>query len=186
MEYQLQCVCGQTIPVNAGAAGSRLTCNCGQTVEVPSLRELRRQSGQDVTANPVLMIERLMAKKELPPGKDCSRCGRDSTETVVFVAECERRWIKQPGKWDWLAVAVFSVPIALFTHLWVRQQRVQDTHQFGRDIVLDLPLRLCPACRAESRTPSEIAKALRTVPVYAQLLDRYPEAKIIQRPGTSL
>jgi hypothetical protein len=180
MEYQLKCVCGQTLPVSAGAAGTRLLCSCGRTVEVPSLRELRRQSGEAPTANPVMAIEHLLATQQLPLESTCNSCGREGAEIVKFVAECERRWLRRPGRWDWVVVAIFSLPIALLTHLWIR--RTGEVREYGRDVILDLPLRLCPACRPEMRTRSQMAAALRTVPIYAQLLNRYPKAKLSVRP----
>jgi hypothetical protein len=180
MDYQVPCGCGKSVAVNAGAAGSRVTCGCGRAVEVPSLRELRRLGGEADTVNPVLVIERMLADGELPAAGGCSGCGRADAEVVKVVAECERRWFRRPGRWDWLIVAVFSWPIALITY-WV-DRRSGEVKEFGRDVVLTLPIRLCDECRAEMRTPADVANFLSAVPVYSRLLDRYPDAKLSLSP----
>jgi hypothetical protein len=42
--YEIQCECGQTMTVTAGQAGSQVLCECGKSVDVPTIRELRRQA----------------------------------------------------------------------------------------------------------------------------------------------
>jgi hypothetical protein len=150
-------------------------------VDVPSLRELRRSAGEADTVNPVLVIERLTADGELPGGRGCTWCGRDDAATVHVTATCERRWFRRPGRWNWLAVAVISWPLALAAHLWERQ--AGEVQEFGRDVILRLPLRLCPPCRAEFRGRAALADVLRQVPVYAALLDRYPAAELTVEGG---
>src|SRR6476660_4339078 len=121
MEYQVPCGCGKAVAVSAGAAGSRVTCGCGRAVDVPSLRALRRLGGEADTVNPVLVIERMLAAGELPPPGGWTGGGRADAEVVKVVAECERRWLRQPGRWDWLFVALFSLPIAMITY-WVERR----------------------------------------------------------------
>jgi hypothetical protein len=181
MDYRVICGCGKSLAVSAGSAGMRLPCPCGRTVEVPSLRELRRLHGEVVTVNPVIAIEQLGAAGGLPTVGPCVRCGRDDAATVHITAECERRWIRRPSRWKWVFLALWHWPLALILHLWERQTESVDA--FGRDIVLDLPVRLCPTCGTEARTPAAIADVLREVPVYARLLDRYPEAKLTLKAG---
>ena len=176
MEYRVTCGCGQSIPVSAGAAGTRVECSCGRVVEVPSLREMRRQSGEPETTNPELLIKRMLLAGELPPGPDCNRCGRSDAALLTVVAECERCRVRRPGRWDWLVIAIFSWPFALLAHLWERRSGEVQIH--GRDMILNLPIRLCLACRMEARSRAAIAAMLRAVPAYARLLERYPKAKL--------
>jgi len=42
MTFSIRCVCGQTLDVSAGRAGTLLPCACGRTVVVPPLSELRK------------------------------------------------------------------------------------------------------------------------------------------------
>ncbi len=172
MEYRVTCGCGRAVPVAAGAAGSRVACPCGRTVDVPSLRELRRSAGEADAVNPVLVIERLLAAGELLPGRGCTRCGRDDAAAVHVTATCERSWTKnRDGPW-W-----FRPALPWFARLFVREgEDPVPGQRFGRDVSLRLPLRLCPPCRAEARGRADLCDALRQVPVYAALLDRYPDA----------
>ncbi len=41
MKYLLPCTCGQSIPIEVGQAGQRVTCVCGATLEVPTMRGIR-------------------------------------------------------------------------------------------------------------------------------------------------
>jgi len=143
-------------------------------VDVPSLRELRRLAGAADTVNPVLVIEQLAAAGELPPGRGCARCGRDDAATAHVTATCERSWTKKrDGPW-WLTPA-----LPWFARLFVRMaEEAAPAERFGRDVSLRLPVRLCPACRAEVRTRDDVADVLREVPIYARLLDRYPDAAL--------
>jgi hypothetical protein len=43
MAFLVNCECGLQVPVNEGSAGTSILCPCGQEVNIPSLRELRRQ-----------------------------------------------------------------------------------------------------------------------------------------------
>jgi hypothetical protein len=45
-----------------------------------------------------------------------------------------------------------------------------------------LPLRVCPACARELRGTAEIKRALAKVPVYRQLLEKYPRAAVSVAP----
>lgn len=41
--YEIPCACGKLLTITAGQAGSQITCECGAVVDVPTIRELRRQ-----------------------------------------------------------------------------------------------------------------------------------------------
>jgi hypothetical protein len=143
-------------------------------VDVPSLRELRRLSGEADTINPVLVIERMLAAGELFTDRDCTRCGRADAATVSVTATCERSWTKLQRLARYLTPAV-----PWFARLLVRDEAADDPDQrFGQDVSLRLPLRLCPACRSDVRSAADVATVLREVPIYARLLDRYPTATL--------
>jgi hypothetical protein len=50
--YEISCTCGQAITVTAGQAGSQISCTCGKLVDVPTIRELRRQAAPEGGAAP--------------------------------------------------------------------------------------------------------------------------------------
>jgi hypothetical protein len=143
-EFRLRCECGKEHAVPAGAAGSRLDCPCGRKVEVPSLGELRRQSGLPAyQPKAALVIPHMLADKELPTRTHCANCERETDEVAMAGIECERIWRKasDDGPDKLLSVLVFGGWALLF--------RRQDNRVFGRDLIFQLPLRLCPTCRGE-------------------------------------
>jgi hypothetical protein len=44
--YEIPCTCGKLLTITAGQAGSQISCECGALVDVPTIRELRRQFDQ--------------------------------------------------------------------------------------------------------------------------------------------
>ena len=173
-DYRVTCECGRAVPVSERAAGSRVTCPCGREVEVPSLRELRRLAGAADTVNPVLVLERLAASGRLVASGACSRCGRDDAATVHITVTCERSWTKTSRLAWWLMPA-----LPWFARILVREEAEEaPAQQFGRDVSLRLPLRLCAACRPEVRDRAALCDVLREVPEFAALLDRYPAARL--------
>src|SRR5947209_20168062 len=66
MRLVVPCECGNPVSVMEGDAGSTVTCRCGRAVSVPSLRELRRQSGAPETRpSPEMAIEALLLAGKL-------------------------------------------------------------------------------------------------------------------------
>lgn len=43
--YEIPCACGKLLTITAGQAGSQISCECGALVDVPTIRELRKQFG---------------------------------------------------------------------------------------------------------------------------------------------
>jgi len=181
MDYRVTCACGQAVAVAEGAAGSAVPCPCGRTVAVPSLRQLRRLNRVADPINPVLVIRQMLAAGELPPGRECARCGRADAPRAEVTVQVEMAWVRRRGRWDWLvlvagaALTCVSIPVAIAAAVF-RATQPGDMQTLGQDVAVTLPIRLCPACRAEVRTRHDIEDVLREVPVYARLLDRYPGA----------
>lgn len=48
--YEIPCACGKLLTITAGQAGSQITCECGALIDVPTIRELRRQMAQSGVA----------------------------------------------------------------------------------------------------------------------------------------
>jgi hypothetical protein len=48
MSFPLRCDCGRTTTVTEAMAGTSVPCECGRALKVPSLREMRQQSGPDL------------------------------------------------------------------------------------------------------------------------------------------
>lgn len=144
MDFHVSCQCGESLRVSEGAAGARLNCSCGRVVVVPSLSELREQAG--LAANQPsakLVIESMLAGGELPTATTCAHCDRDANETVYLTAECEKAFGSEPDR----TAAILAI---LIFGLWgwlVYLFRTREATEFGDNVILHLPVRLCPDCR---------------------------------------
>jgi hypothetical protein len=182
-EYSVSCPCGKVIEVNESAAGTEVACSCGKRVPVPSLRELRYQHGAEQAPNPVLQIEYLLAAKKLPAESCCVSCGTETSGVLVVHAHCESIWRKGGQSTDqMLALTAWLGPLWA---LLVWASRSQDAErEFGSDVRLGLPLRVCPQCREQVQKMwrwsrlARLRELLVKVPEYRQLLERYPKARL--------
>ena len=173
MQYEVRCACGNAHAVTGADAGSALPCACGRAVEVPALHELRTAAGEEVLS-PAVRIHALLLDKKLPGTSECACCHRETNDLVHVTIECERVITKSgTSKGEWVGgCLLFGVIWA-----WVLFQS-RPPIQRGQDVVLTVPLPLCERCRFELTSLPELRKALRHVPEYAALLDRYPNARI--------
>jgi hypothetical protein len=177
MQLHVPCECGEDVPVTEGEAGSRTTCRCGRTVVVPSLRELRRQAGVpgDGLA-PELVIEALLLAKKLPEEDECVLCSEPTNGCIFCQVECERAVVSdgEPPIW---AVVASVVLLGWLGALLARNAR-REPREWGKDRSFTLPLRLCDKCRPTLTNFASVTRALRSVPLYRRLLDKYPRAVI--------
>jgi hypothetical protein len=164
--------------VNEAKAGGEVNCACGRAVRVPPLTELRVRAGlPPYHISPELLIEHLLGSGELPPDKHCLDCNR-LTDCVMFVAvECERLRLEKRQSMLWY------IPVYLLTNwivalaLFDRERHRDHPKEYGRDKIYRLPLPVCENCHAKLR-PRQAKEWLRRVPVYEQLLDKFPNAVV--------
>lgn len=182
--YAVDCPCGKEIPVATSMAGSNVTCSCGASVAVPRLSELRQRIGLAAYESGTIdTIHRMIDTSELPCGSECVISGMRTTDVFVVRVECERTWIKGPGKGRFLFV-IFLLLLP-FWMIWLAVAKTlsdEPRQELGRDTNVDLPLRVhCDFHGQFRKTKSqrELKKLLRTVPIYAKLLEEYPYAKIV-------
>jgi hypothetical protein len=173
MDCHATCECGKQLSVTMGQAGSKIGCQCGRTVEVPSLRELRRQESPDgIDANAVLVIRHLLANGELPP-PGCSRCSSDHCSTATVVAKCERTPARKLSSKGLVALTFASFIPGLRMYL-----RMQMAPPPVSEVTLNLPLGLCDQCRAEMNNRSALKETLKQIPIYRHLLESYPSTSV--------
>lgn len=189
MRYYLDCSCGKELVVEEGAAGSAQTCLCGRTLTVPSLAELRRSSGlREPTLSPAKAIETLVLAGKLPAEKQCLICGEPTDAVVRCMADCERAYVKAGRPW-WQIAFLFLLALMSLGVLaaGVISRRADDeVHEFGSDIILPVPLRVCKACGQNLTEPDDLKAVMRHVPLYAELLDEFPQAHVHLAPRFSL
>lgn len=182
-QYAVDCSCGKEIPVTASMAGSNVACSCGAPVAVPRLSELRQRVGLAAYESGIIdTIHRMVNTGELPYGNECVISGMQTTDAFVLRVECERKWIKGAGKRRFLFL--FLLPLLPFWLIWLAVAKTladEPREELGRDTSVDVPLRVHCDFHAQLRktkSQRELQRLLRTVPIYAKLLDEYPHAKI--------
>ena len=126
MPVAMTCACGKQIPVPEGTAGGRVQCSCGKTVNVPGLTELRLRAGlRPVRISIAARIEEMVMAGDLPHGTHCFRCGQTTGEILQVVAACECVWI--------------TTEVTMISE--------KEIARHGRELIVPVPVRLCPACR---------------------------------------
>lgn len=176
MSYEVRCECGKAHPVSATDAGASLPCGCGRTVEVPPLHELCAAAGQTpLSADAQLPL--MLLRGDLPGTDTCVCCGRTTTGLVVVDIVCERAEVKRVGRGG--PIGCFILGLLLGWIVLIRESR--DEKVVGRDVAYSVPLRVCEQCDDDLRSAGNLRGALRQTPIYAALLDKYPNARITRR-----
>jgi hypothetical protein len=177
MPYHVECRCGQKLAVTADEAGTTVRCECGEGVPVPSLSKLRATAGiGSYETGAIDTIRRMLDQGALPWGDACAVSGRPTRDVLQVEVQCERLHVpKDPARFA-LLLAVCGGP------LWAAMALVSRQHPtHGRDTVVVVPLRVC--CEYHRGLSSwwmnrKLRRLLRSVPVYARLLDEYRGATI--------
>jgi hypothetical protein len=155
---------------------------------VPRLSELRISKGLDASETNVRdTIARMIREGSLPWGQCCAATAMPTTDLMLFDVECERSYVKGSASRKWGTVLLvmgffFCFPVAIF--MWLIGWDLFNTHEHvGRDVVIAIPLRVSRDSQAAVKHwPQTRLKALlSSVPVYQQLLQDYPDAKIHPR-----
>jgi hypothetical protein len=175
MDFRIDCQCGRHNMVNEGSAGATIACDCGRLISVPSLSALRVQAGlPPYDPGPVMLLQHLLSTGQLPGTKICVSCGHQTDHVVAVLTECETTHRTETGGRSWMmAILVLSFWPALFF-----MSRRREVAEYGRDTVLSLPLPLCEYCRKTLRGRKVIKQALWKIPLYCQLLHKFPGAKV--------
>jgi hypothetical protein len=178
MNFRIPCSCGQFVTVTEGAADGTAHCPCGRVLSVPSLKELRLQAGlPPYNISPEKMIEHLLLARELPGSRNCARCGVPTENLVQVTTECERTWKRRTGGFSWLPL-IFSILLLPFRDwLWGSVEE-EDEEECGQDKIYVLPLPVCRLCAPNVRGTTVLKECMKTIPVYDQLLEKFPEAKV--------
>jgi hypothetical protein len=117
----------------------------------------------------------MLAEGSLPWGELCAVSGKPTQDTVDLSVHCETVQAEKDALRSLQVVVFLFGPLAMF----FGQRSTQDPH--GRETMVWTPLRVAPenqrtVVRARQKT---LRRLLRTVPVYAALLDQYPRAKVL-------
>ncbi|MBM3979738.1 MAG: hypothetical protein FJ304_05555 [Planctomycetes bacterium] len=171
--------------VSAADAGESLNWACGRTVDVPPLHQLRASVGEEALS-PAVRIQSLLLAGQLPGTNLCAVCSATTSKRVLIGIECERGELK-PGPASRTTAGIgclFGMAIGGLGGLFAGNRVMQSSNDtagakyVGQDVAFELPLPVCTGCRAGLNDRTALIKALRFVPEYAALLDRYPNAEV--------
>jgi hypothetical protein len=176
MDFTVDCSCGRKIRVETADAGGTKRCLCGTTNAVPALSELRRRAGQPSYSVSIAdKLQYMFANGELPPDHACAQCGAETSDVIHCSVECERPLTTGRGYWETVLLGLFS-PIAF---LGLLSQESKDPEVVGQELIVKTPLPLCSKCTfAVQPTRYNVRELLRGVPLYNQLLRKYPGAEL--------
>ncbi len=176
MEYSVGCECGRRLVVDSTAAGSVIPCECGWDVIVPPLSQLRATTGVGAYESGVLdTIQRMIRDGSLPWGETCAVSGWPTDGVLDLVVHCERVHLPRPNS----KLMILFAP--LFPALVLQAMSDEGREPVGRETSVTVPLRVAPEFHrrlARKWSPGKLKRLLKTVPIYATLLDQYPEATI--------
>jgi hypothetical protein len=182
MSYSVACSCGQRLAVTQNEAGTQKPCACGREVAVPSLRELRQRAGEPVTRTPELVIQSMLRAGTLPDTSDCGLCASPTRDAILVLADCERREPRGSRSGAWFTTLLSFSLFGVIAGWVVSRTAEDDVRVVGENVILKLPLRVCRFCQ-ESIRANNLPTAMRRSQVYAQLLDKYPNARLSVEPG---
>jgi hypothetical protein len=181
MGYWIDCTCGNEIEVSAGQAGCEVTCKCGKVLNVPSLSELRAQSGEHA-ASPELVVATLYGSGERTVGNgSCILCDTETPNRMNCSIECEKPWVQgDHGLGFWLiAILVFGVYGLIYSMIHRKGERLVEarTHR--------VVVSLCANCLKTGLDERSLKNAIRRDPDVARLLHKYPSARLLYKPAAS-
>ena len=183
MRYEVRCECGRAHAVSAADAGSSLRCPCGRNVEVPPLHVLRALAGVD-KLSPAFRIEGLLFNRKLPGTRCCAGCGRETDGLIQVSIVCDRgsSGPDDSGRDENSEEALGCLLGSLFGFGGPRDEERREERRSGRqrgqDIAFIVPLPVCENCAPGMNDLAVLRPALRTIRVYADLLDQYPKADV--------
>jgi hypothetical protein len=169
--HPVQCECGATQDVPATMAGSSVACACGREIRVPSLSALKASAGQSAMSAEV-RIEELLRRGELPRETYCLVCKRATKDVSHCWTTCERvevqptGWFLNPATW-----------LTMFFGIFIFKRVTRETTK-GRDVTLRVPVRICTGCAQVLKAQDRLREVMRTVPLYADLFAKYPDASV--------
>lgn len=183
MGYAVDCPCGRSFDVQAGQAGSTLKCQCGADVRVPSVSKLREMAGK--SAYEVGVIDRIngmIDRGELPAGGVCAVSGKNTGYVMQIYVHAEKFHRAEDKK------MLFLMPVAwllLFYPSFAFGRRYRPEGS-GRDTWVRTPLFVDSKYHDKVRRASQkkLKRWLRSMPVYAKLLDEYPQATVEFESGS--
>jgi len=180
MSYSVTCGCGEGHAVSATQAGSTLKCDCGRSIDVPRLSVLREFAGESpVPLNTIERIRAMIQSGDLPSGDICPYSGRPANSTLYVHVQCERSWVRGGDSWN-IGTVIAYLLLGWIAAL-IASRESQPEEELGRETSVELPLRISSDVDSKVvaiRGQKKLKKLLRETPIYAELLQEFPDANV--------
>jgi len=138
-------------------------------------------SAGEVVLSPEVRIEQMLQLGMLPQEDRCVICRKATSEKAYFWAACERAFVKQdPNRSLWVIIPAWLL-FGWWFLLLLLLTREDQVH--GTDVQFRLPLRVCSECRPDLTNTQTFHDAVYATPIYAELLEKYPDANLTFEPG---
>lgn len=181
LQINLPCSCGASVVARNADAGGAISCKCGRSISVPSLSKLRMLVGEEAyVTNPVEAILKAQNVGHDPAGEVCLLCGSKTPRFHRITALCEQSHVKRSSHDPNNFLHWLFLPVVWNFVLWFLHKDVDAVRQ-GHDREVTLLLPICEPCESVSGqlNRSDSGKKLfLLVPLYAQLLEHYPNLKL--------
>ena len=130
-------------------------------------------------------INRLLSLKALPLESDCCCCQEATLDVRYVVVECERHIVNlkpidaEVIRNNFLVDLLrrLNSPFGLGQSL-VEFDKEMMPAEHPVDPIFRLPIRICESCSLDLTTNADAEEVLRSSPLYARLLDKYPQASV--------
>jgi hypothetical protein len=182
--YLVDCSCGMQVPVRASEAGSTVTCDCGAELRVPPLIRLRERSGIDpYESSTIDTIGRMLSQGLLPANEVCAVSGEPTFDVLYLTVKVPSAFKSKGGRAMQVLLALTISP--WFFALPPLFKKIVPLEESTRTI--EVPVRVAAHRQAKLRRASQnrLKRLLRTVPLYAKLLDENPIVIISVAPPES-
>ncbi|MEO1529576.1 MAG: hypothetical protein AAFX06_29490 [Planctomycetota bacterium] len=127
-------------------------------------------------SDPIVHIQLLDQKRELPLSDECCSFGQETHD----IFDVNVQYIERDGAW---LDSLPPVVLALFMPRWLRAVIVATNNVSGAeagDHAIGLPVRMCKQCiEALPRSKARWVPLICSEPLYKNLFDRYPRARVL-------
>jgi hypothetical protein len=121
-------------------------------------------------------VETLLLAGKLPEEDHCILCGIATDASICCTTECERAYV-QSGRPSWWIYLLGFLTLGWFGVAIAHASGGED-REWGKDRIFPLPLRVCAVCQHQLTNEAELKAALRRVPLYRRLLEKYPDSRV--------
>ncbi len=120
----------------------------------------------------------MVEEGSLPVDELCPLSLRPADETLVVRVDCEKSWVRSSDG-DEGDAFLFGLLFGVIGSLLMRPKRDHAEH-LGRDTTVDLPIRIAGEARSRYRRRSrkQLISMLKRIPIYAELFEEFPDAKL--------